>query len=148
MVVPEAVIVNERRELGAHEVLFEPPDLSIFRARGDISAADVGLIRAEVRRLCQEREALFSLVDLTGLGAILPEARSRAARPWPLQIQGIAVIGAGFLHRVVITAVDRALARLFRGDGRFTPHFFATEAEARAWLDQRRRAWVSRQRRP
>ncbi len=140
--------LKERLEVGAHELSLEPSHISVFRARGDIGRADVELLRVATRRFCQERDALFCLVDLSGLGAILPEARDRAARPWPLQIRGIALIGAGFLHRVIITAVDRALARLFNGDDRYTPHFFEAEAETRAWLDHRRRAFAARRARP
>jgi hypothetical protein len=116
----------------------EPPDILYLRLMGDIEEAHVAPIREELARHCRETSHVYGLVDMSRMGTVAAAARKAAATQKNPANSSNAVFGASFAHRVLVQLVVKA-AKLFRG---VTPTLgmFETEAEARAWIDEQRRA--------
>lgn len=123
-----------------HRIYIEPPDLFIFVADGDVSV-DVALRTQEaIAAFERDKDYIFLLADIAGMGAMPVDARKAASRPEATQrLRAFAVYGATFAQRVVLVLVIRAFSLLKGGD---PVHIgaFDTEAEARAWLAERREA--------
>src|SRR5262249_25897626 len=128
---------------GPSLVRFEPPDICFCAYVGDISAA-------EGRRTRDEQDAALDglpyglmLVDLSKTGAVCAEARKIGAERPKVPVYGTAIFGASFAIRVIaqlVTTAGSLLAKVTESPVRF----FATENQARAWLNERRE--VARQR--
>lgn len=87
---------------------------------------------------------MFGLIDMSRVGTISPEARLIArAEAGHLPLRGTAVFGASFHHRVIALLANKA-ATLLKKDHQPIA-FFATEAEARAWIDERRRVVLAKE---
>lgn len=121
-------------------VRFEPPDLCVSAFIGDTDAAEMRHMNEELRRLTEGLDHVFLLLDQTRAGSVTAEARKLGVEGTKgIPVVEAAAFGASFQVRVVITLVVRVL-KLLRGEKRELIHFFATEAEARAYLAERRRA--------
>lgn len=128
------------RRIGLHLVRREPPDLLVLMSVGDIDGEHANAILAEMHELGKSSSAVFILMDVSQLGHILPEARAAATNSKTgLKTEGIAFIGAGFHHRVLVSLIVRASA-LIRNGSLIPTAFFEAEAEARAWIEERRRS--------
>ena len=98
-----------------------------------------------MRRLLDDTNAsakgkpyMLGLIDMSRVGTISPEARIIArAEAGHFPLRGTAVFGASFPHRVIAMLANKA-ASLLKKDHQAIA-FFATEAEARAWLEERRK---------
>ncbi|NUQ75608.1 MAG: STAS/SEC14 domain-containing protein [Polyangiaceae bacterium] len=124
-------------ELESH-VRFEPPDLCVAVFIGDIDAPLMRRMNDQLRRAAEGRDYIFMLIDQTRAGSISAEARKLGVEGVKgIHVRDSAVIGASFHVRTIMTLVTRVI-RLVRGEKGELIQFFATEAEARAYLAERR----------
>lgn len=126
--------------LGKHITYFEEPDILFMRLTGPVSAAEGTEINRLHRELGVGRDHVFFLVDLKNLDSIHPNVRKESGETLKdLPLRGAAIYQASFKARVVAKLILTAM-NLFRTDGEKAPiEFFDTEAEARSWIDLRRR---------
>ena len=137
-VVPPEVTSNH---VGAHLVQIEPPDALVLRIVGDLSADDVDGILDAFEALAKGPEPACLLIDVSRAGHITPEARQRAGlRQLPPAYGGLVIFGGTFQQKLVAKLATTA-GWLLRGRklGKPMPAVVKTEAEARAWLEGRRR---------
>ncbi|HVK67193.1 MAG TPA: STAS/SEC14 domain-containing protein [Polyangium sp.] len=121
-----------------HTVFFEPPDTAVWRFVGDISETEMRELTSREKSLIAGRPYLLKLVDLSRTGTVSAGARRAGAeKVHDVPVLGVAVFGAHFAIRVLADLVVRAGSFLRRIDAVPT-RYFATEAEARAWLAERR----------
>jgi hypothetical protein len=127
------------RQIGLHVSRREPPDILVVTTVGDLGEEDVVAILAELHEIGKGGAAIFILADVSRLGRISPAARTAASAGESVAVTGaIAFLGAGFQQRVAVTLVTRAVA-LLRKEPLVPTAFFQTEAEARVWIEGKRR---------
>lgn len=127
-------------KVGRHLFRWEPPDIGYVSYFGDLDADAAASLSAVSRQFTVGKPRIFLLVNLARVGQISKEARSSsAAGSKDLSIRGIAVVGAAGPIRVVVGLVTRAV-ELMQTKQDSPTRFFATEAEGRQWIAQRRRA--------
>lgn len=115
---------------GENTLRFEPPDLYIATRVGMLSLAAMAEGSAEIMRFAQGKKWILSIVDATRVGSASAEVRTAIqTRVLPL-LRGTAII--------VATAQQRMIFARFVGPG-LPAAFVATEAEARTWINARRR---------
>jgi hypothetical protein len=139
----EATMANgeehERETIGSHSFQFEAPDVFRIWLVGDVSAGEAQAIVDALERSSRPDKRLFLLVDVSRLGAMLPEARKSAVQGQNIPMLASVIVGAGPLQRSVLKLIDLAY-RLITQDSNAAPMVFVrTEAEGRAWIEQRRR---------
>jgi hypothetical protein len=121
-------------------VRLEPPDVCFAAFVGDIDASVMRRMNEELWRVAHEKPYIFLLLDHSRTGSVSSEARKLAAEGTRnLRVVGVASFGASFPVRVVVSLLARAHA-FFRKETAMDLHFFRDEAEARAWIEERRRA--------
>jgi hypothetical protein len=129
---------HQIRRIGRHTVSFEPPRLICFVLCGDISVQEIVDIAAFVQEKTGHLPFVLGLGDLSELGDIPSEARKMGASLIAQTRYGaLAFFGASFKALIVAKLVLGAL-RLFTRD-QVPKAFFDTEAQARAWLEERAR---------
>lgn len=117
---------------------FEAPDLLVATLIGELDAADTGRIAAEARSVGLRRWALL-LCDISRIGSLTSEARRTAADGFrSVPLRGIAFWGGDSRGRAQGTLMGHAMNLLSDRRDECPLRFFASEAEARAWLTQRR----------
>jgi hypothetical protein len=126
---------------GSHQMRAEEPDLFFIRFRGDLAAAEVAQIIDAIQRRAAERGPLLVLHDISALGDMPVETRKVVAQSDVLDsVAEVVYIGGSFVQRIAVM-LGVSAARLGMRKKRFpSVHFFATDAEARVWLEERRRA--------
>ena len=125
--------------MGPTIVHFEPPDVVRIDAVGDISGDAMDRLIADITRLTAEQDRFLVLTDISRIGKISPEARKRASEQVEtLRICGGAAFGATFPQRVIVTLLARVLS-LFGNHSERPLVIVETEAQARAWIETRRR---------
>ena len=135
--------MTELSYVGPSTLRFEAPDVIYIATVGDISGDDMTRIFADIARLTVGQDHYFLLNNISQLGKISPEARKRATDEIDtLRMRGGAVFGAAFPQRVVATLLARLLS-LFGNFGARPIVIVETEAQARAWLETRRRELTS-----
>jgi hypothetical protein len=121
-------------------VRFEPPDVCFAAFVGDIDASVMRRMNEELWRIAHDKPHIFLLLDNSRTGSVPSEARKLAAEGLKnLRVMGAAVFGASFTVRVLVSLLARAHAILWK-ETAMDLHFFRDEAEARAWIEERRRA--------
>lgn len=124
--------------VGSHRVLTQAPDHVHLLLGGDLSVEDALRIQEEIGAFEQDKEYILLLLDISRLGRLSAEARKAAARAGAMKrCRGIAVYGASFPQRVMPILIVKAFTLLNKNLDSPTA-FFDTEAEARAWLSERR----------
>ncbi|MDC3954010.1 STAS/SEC14 domain-containing protein [Polyangium jinanense] len=131
---------------GGHTYRCEDAGILFIRTGGDLAEDHVAALFDAFAWLCDERghSHVFWLIDIGRLGAVLPGARTRAATtPVRPENKGMVLFNGSFRQRVVVKLVDKATSLLQPN----TPPlvFSSTEAEARAWIDERRRVLTMRE---
>jgi hypothetical protein len=140
MAPPPETPPDDAIHAGNHRVYFEQPDVFFIVANGDISVSDVLRIHEAIAAFEEDKEYIFVLMDASRLGAMEPGARKVGTRPEASRrMRGLVVFSASFTQRIVIMLIAKAFA-LLKKDDRLAIGSFETEAEARAWIDERRRA--------
>jgi hypothetical protein len=126
---------------GAQSLRFEPPDLVVFTLVGSPSGDEMSKLAEQLSRLIAERGHMYSLANLVKLGGLSAEARNQI-RNFPLVRGGTAIFGASTQVGLIVGLLHKAYTMFFRGAG--TPiAFFPTEAEAREWVEDRRKKKAS-----
>lgn len=119
-------------------------DIVFVKTRGETTLDDLQVIfraYAEVRR---KHGRVLALYDGTSGGGMTSDARKEimASSNIPDRTtEAVATFGAPFAMRALVNMLDRALAALRRK--RLGVAMFATEMEARAYLDQERRRFLA-----
>jgi hypothetical protein len=107
---------------------------------GDVSASEISRMVAEINRSPLEGECIYTINDMTRMGALDGLARrTSVTAPIKWRIRGMAFLGAGFGTRVVLTFLNRAFEMITKGTRSTSIAFFDTEEQARAWIDALRR---------
>lgn len=125
--------------LGQHEVRFEEPDLLWVSIRGDLSAEETRRLAEYTLEVAAHREHLLVVADLSALREISSDARREmAARTSEVPYRGMAFFGGSFQARLIAKLVVGAM-NVFSSRSRDNPIcFLEGEAEARAWIEERR----------
>jgi hypothetical protein len=126
------------KKVGEHIFWIEPPDILVFVLVGDVNAPEVAEIIAHILSCTSHLKYVFCLGDITAMENIPPEARKLTAAAASIPYRGMAVWGGTF-GRVVLAKLALAILNFGRADDN-PVRFFSAEAEARAWLEERRRA--------
>jgi hypothetical protein len=128
------------RRIGTHLSRREPPDIIIFTLVGELGEQDALGVLTELRGLASEISATVAAVaDVSRLTRILPEARAMlTVRDQKRVTRMVALVGAAFSHRVVVSLLIKASA-LIRKESLIPLAFFDSESEARAWIEKQRR---------
>jgi hypothetical protein len=122
--------------LGTHEIRIEGDTIFLIQ-QGDYSLDDALKTHAEIEGVLNKLGRVFVLVDQSHAGQTSPEAR-RSITEWNKRhrASGSAVFGGSRVSRAAATLVITAI-RLFKPDTAPTI-FTESEAEARAWIAERR----------
>jgi hypothetical protein len=125
--------------IGKQTTLFEPPDIFFLALRGHVNWEEGSEINRRHREWGKDLERVYFLIDLSELDRIDPEVRKDAtATMAALQLRGMVGFGAPIKARVIAKLIFTAL-NLFSNKADKVPlHFTNTEAEARAWIEERR----------
>jgi hypothetical protein len=133
-----AVSILEEVKIGESAVRFEPPDTLYFEIVGSPHAADAIKIMDAATRLSEGKDYLLVINDITRASEFPAEARKVvAARLATLPVRATALFGASFQLRVLVTLAFK-IRDFIRGEPANPTRFCATEAEARAWIDEQR----------
>jgi len=124
-------------QVGKHATSFEEPDIIYLRLAGTVTDEEVQVINAHHLDYGLGRGQIFFLIDLEEL-----EGLPNSVRKAVLETLNQITIGGFSVYKAPLTA--RVLAKLIvigmRLFGKHIPlEFWDTEAEARAWIEQRRR---------
>jgi hypothetical protein len=132
----------ENGPIGRHTTYFEPPDILYMKLSGPVSEEEAKEIDRRHLAWSKDHPRVFFLLDLSQLESIDPEGRKDASRTVrELPLAGVAIYGAPIKARVLAKLVFTAM-NLFKANAadRFPIEFVKSEAEARAWIAERRRA--------
>ncbi len=130
---------------GVLELREEPDGILYATAHGDLSEEIVRSVAAASRRIAESGREVLVLTDVSRIKAIPHDVRKlMASGALEARHDAVAVVGASFALRVAATLTSRSLRLLTSRS--YPVEFFATEAEARAWLLAQRD--VIRARRP
>jgi hypothetical protein len=130
--------MNEEFRVSQHIVKYELPDIVFLKFIGDITGPDVSEITAACKPWMIDHEYLLLLVDLSDMGRALPDARTAGKEKGEYEMRGTAFFGASPRIRILVNLVVSALNILLKRIDN-PVRFFATEAQARAWLSERRK---------
>lgn len=128
------------QQVGKQTTVFEEPDILYMKLVGEVETAEVREINRLHLEFGQNRSHMFYLIDLSDLDNLPSQVRKEASETVrSLPLRGTAIYGAPLkakvLAKLLMTAVN-----MFKGGKNQNPvEFTDTEAEARVWLDRRRR---------
>lgn len=137
--------VTNLRRFGTHEAWAEEPDLYCMRFVGVIRGKEFREMLDLRNAWAAGRPSIFFLVDVSDATSVQPDVRQAMTeeRAFGGPRRVTIAVGASFTIRVIGDMVQRA-QRLLRPDrfqGDWT--FVATETEARAFIEKRRREIVA-----
>ncbi len=137
--------MSEVFRYGAQSTWFEEPDVIGLKMVGVVSAEESRDFHAKQVALSQGRKHVFLLVDMSDFSSVSSAGRKYASEGLhQTPIRGIAVHQAGITARVLGKLVVAGVQLFTKDETKHFPlEFFPTEAEARAWIDQRRRELTS-----
>jgi hypothetical protein len=129
---------TEQQHVRGVTICYEPPDLAVLSLVGVITEQEAHTVNAEIARLAEGTAGIFVLADVTQLGSMPADVRKVAADTSPSSsLAGIAILGASFHSRILLTLLMKAIA-VFRGYS--APlRYFDAEAEARVWIAAERK---------
>lgn len=129
----------EEFELMGRHLLRGEGDILFVRFRGPVDVQEMQLLFAFMVRMQAQTPVIFHLYDGTQAGLTSPEARRWAAENMSgvHRAAGIACYGVNAVVRAIAQLHTRAIA-LFSKQPDVPMVFFATEVEARAWIDRQR----------
>ena len=129
----------EEFELMGRHLMRGEGDILFVRFRGPVDVQEMQLLFAFMVRMQAQTPVIFHLYDGTQAGLTSPEARRWAAENMTSthRAAGIACYGVNAVVRAIAQLHTRAIALLHRQVA-VPMVFFATEAEARAWIDRQR----------
>jgi hypothetical protein len=125
---------------GEQMIWIEEPDLFCMRFRGTVDPASFRAMLAFQHTWCKDKKHYFVLCDLSGIDAVPLETR-RALHDFRKRGSATAAcFGASFPVRIMADMVGRARRALGLAPASSLTRFFATEAEARAFIQKERKA--------
>ncbi|HVJ93909.1 MAG TPA: STAS/SEC14 domain-containing protein [Labilithrix sp.] len=133
-------------QIGEHSVCFESDTgFSVLRCRGKVDESEAIAINDAVIKNYLERvgrgQSFFCLVDVRHLTSVTPEARRAIANGGRMGERAcVAVVGGSFAIRVLLNLILKAM--LLASD-QLVAVAVPEEDEARAWLAERRRAFLA-----
>jgi hypothetical protein len=132
---------SEGVHVGRHLVLPEPPDVFFVRLHGPVTTAETAELLDVFDSFCEEKTRVYWLCDITDLGFVSAEARREGSRRvLPTGYAGLVCFGGRFHQRMIAQlAVNGVWLLKGRKIAHARPTFVATEAEARAHVEARRR---------
>jgi hypothetical protein len=135
----EGHIMASHQHIGKHEICVEN-DVVLCRYHGAVSIEEIIAIHTLIERQMSVHGRLFQLCDLSDMDDLNRDVRAWIAK-WSKEhrLAGLALFGGSLVVQVAATMIERVARLLHRSD---TPpvYFCRTEAEARAWLEQKRQA--------
>lgn len=138
--------MSKRSNGGPSYVTFDPPDIALVVWIGDVDETEMARVVDETSVVSGAPPDLFLIADVSRMGSVTGGARRAAAEGSKrTNVRGSAVVGASFAARVIITLTDKIQGVIGVND--CPTRHFATEAEARAWIAERR-ATLAAQRAP
>jgi hypothetical protein len=138
-VVAEAAAPSYEPDIGKQTTRFEPPDIFFLKLRGTVTWEEGAEINRRHREWGKTTERVFYLVDLAELERIDPEVRKDATSAMAeVPTRGMVGFSAPVKARVIAKLIFTALNLFSNKADRIPLHFTDTEAEARAWIEERR----------
>lgn len=127
----------------ASRVTFEEPNIAHWFLIGQVDEADIMRIFEAQMEFYRGKAFLLLLIDVSQLKSLSTAARRKMATgPIPgkqaMRVCGCAIIGASFHIQVLGLLVAKA-ARVFSPTDENVLHYCDTEAQAREWIEKRRR---------
>ncbi|WP_437733570.1 STAS/SEC14 domain-containing protein [Sorangium sp. So ce1335] len=132
------------RRHGVLELREEPDGILHVTVDGELSEEIARSIAAASRRIAESGREVLVLTDVSRIKAIPHDVRKlMASGTLAARHDAVAIVGASFTLRVVAMLSARSLSLLTSRSYPF--EFFATEAEAHAWLLAQREVIRARQ---
>jgi hypothetical protein len=128
---------SSEQHLGKHTLRFEPPDVYCITFVGDVSASEMIEYHAALTRFAEGKRWLLAVGDLSRTASFSAEARRELVHLPPF-VRGVGTFGMSTQVRLAVSLVYKAFT-LLRRNSDTTVAFVETEAEARAWVAERRR---------
>jgi hypothetical protein len=126
--------------IGNQITYYEPPDIFILKLRGGVTWEEGSEINRRHREWGKTLDRVFLLIDLAELDRIDPEVRKDATSTLAeIPLRGMVGYSAPIKARVIAKLIFTALNLFSNKADRIPLHFTDTEAEARAWIEERRR---------
>jgi hypothetical protein len=126
--------------IGNQTTFFEPPDIIFLKLRGHCTWDEGVEINRRHSEWGRDLAWVFFLIDLSELDRIDPEVRKDATTTLAaVPLRGMVGYSAPIKARVIAKLIFTALNLFSNKADRIPLHFAATEAEARAWIEERRR---------
>jgi len=126
--------------IGNQITYFEPPDIFILKLKGGVTWEEGSEINRRHREWGKTLDRVFLLIDLAQLDRIDPEVRKDATSTLAeIPLRGMVGYSAPIKARVIAKLIFTALNLFSNKADRIPLHFTDTEAEARAWIEERRR---------
>jgi hypothetical protein len=127
-------------KIGNQVTYFEPPDIIVLELHGACSWEEGSEINRRHREWGKTVERVFFLINLAELDRIDPEVRKEATSTLAqIPLRGMVGYSAPIKAKVIAKLIFTALNLFSNKADRIPLHFTDTEAEARAWIDERRR---------
>ena len=127
-------------QIGNQITYFEPPDIFILKLHGGVTWEEGSEINRRHREWGKTLDRVFLLIDLAELDRIDPEVRKDATSTLAeIPLRGMVGYSAPIKAKVIAKLIFTALNLFSNKADRIPLHFTDTEAQARAWIDARRR---------
>ncbi|MDI3282251.1 hypothetical protein [Polyangium sp. 15x6] len=128
-------------EVSRNEIRLERPDLVFIAFRGSTTTADTVRMKEIYDTIGEKVGRFYAIVDATQIESLEPGARAVwLERDKPYPIRHIVAYGGSFSIRMVVMTMYRAARILSPSRVPFPMEFATGEQEARARIDQIRRA--------
>ena len=130
-------------EIGTHVLRFEAPDIVHMRFIGDLTLADVGQLLKTDDAFPKLEKGYFALGDVSAVGRPnLEMLKSNEILKQMQNYRAFVYYRAQFQHRTVIEIVQKVSRALNLSISSKPLVAFATEVEARAWIDEYRQGTI------
>ncbi|REG23535.1 hypothetical protein ATI61_1163 [Archangium gephyra] len=122
--------------LGTHHARFDPPDTLRMTIKGDIGLEDARKL-TDICREVAEKQPIYLVVDVTGLGGISPELRSFASKNMHASwYRGVVYVGASLVTKAALKSV--AMVLYLTGKSPFDIDFVDTPDQVSAAIQRQR----------
>ena len=127
-------------KIGNQLTYFEPPDIFVLKLCGGVTWEEGSEINRRHREWGKTLDRVFYLIDLAELDRIDAEVRKDATSTLAeMPLRGMVGFSAPIKARVIAKLIFTALNLFSNKADRIPLHFTDDEAQARAWIEERRR---------
>jgi hypothetical protein len=134
----------QSHKIGKHTTSYEEPDILFLKLVGEVGLDEVREINQKHLDYGRNRDHMFYLIDLSELDNLPAQVRREASETVKtLPLRGTVVYGAPLKAKVLAKLLMTAVNLFKGGKNQNLVEFTDTEAEARVWLDRRRRDLVA-----